>query len=74
MLLITLSCKTVYRLPADEVLPQLIDKDEAIVDLMFQHYYWLLWANDARYIIGEISERERNSRRDNIMKELEEMK
>lgn len=75
LLLIIPSCKTLHRLPADEVLPYLNSEniEETAVDLLFQHYYWKLWANDSRYIIGELSRKERDEKRDLILKEIESL-
>ena len=69
------SCKTLYRLPADEVLPFLDSSNiqATAADLLFQHYYWKLWANDSRYIVGEISRKERDEKRDLILKEIESL-
>lgn len=75
LLLITQSCKTWQRLPADEPLPVLDSSDlkSTAVDLLFQHYYWKLWANDARYLIGEITSGERDERRKAILDEIAKM-
>lgn len=68
-MLITLSCKTTYRLPADEPLPFLDDTNlkATATDLLFQHYYWMLWANDARYLVGEINAKEHDAKRKAIL-------
>ena len=73
LLLTIQSCKTLYRLPADEVLPYLDNKEDAIVDLLFLHYQWKLWANDSRFIVGEISKYDRNRIRKSILDELSNM-
>ena len=73
LLLIIPSCKTLYRLPADEVLPYLENKDDALIDLLFLHYQWKLFANDSRYIVGEISRKERDDMKKAILEELSNM-
>lgn len=76
-LLLTIpSCKTItYRLPADEELPYLdaTNLKETVIDLLFQHYYWKLRANDSRYIIGEITLKERDKRKKAILEEIQNM-
>ncbi len=76
-LLIIQSCKTttIYRLPADEALPYLDagNIQATAADLLFLHYYWKLWANDSRYIVGEITVKERDKKRAQILKEIESL-
>ncbi len=53
------SCRTTYQLPADIEAPTLLN-DSAVNEpvLIIQDIRWRIWANESRYICGEISKRE----------------
>ena len=76
MLLATASCQTTKsRLPSDLRLPVLDEQniEATAVSLLVQHYRWMEWANESRYLCGEITEAERDKRLKEILDILHDM-
>ena len=70
--IIVLSCRTTYQLPADLDKPVLVN-DSNINEpvLIIQDIRWRIWANEARYICGQINKREYEKQKEKLFNVLD---
>lgn len=70
-----LSCRTTYQLPNNIEKPVLVDNFyQNEVNLIIQDLRWRLWANDARYICGDISKMEFEKEKEKLLKLVNSLK